>query len=207
MSRRARGYCIFLIFIGLFTFFSPSISTDTPVLGRSNWSPFEIVKEIHAGALPVRNEFRPALSQWRTNSFLLGISIHYLLLVVSLVLVVAPSWPELAIPGVIWGALSQMNPLYGRDRLGEDLQTLFYSSVDRWHLEKRWDIPIVHATQYQLLLLIVNALLLGVLFSDIVNRKRLLPYASSTGLRDVEDLEATLAAMPHEGSAKHSWEE
>ena len=53
LGKHRRQMVLIMAFIGLLTSISPLIKTDPEVLGRTQWSPFQIAVELHKGALPV----------------------------------------------------------------------------------------------------------------------------------------------------------
>jgi|SRR5208283_4701775 len=52
LGKRRQRIVLFLTMIGLASFVSPLIRTDTQVLGRTRWSPLQIAVELHKGTLP-----------------------------------------------------------------------------------------------------------------------------------------------------------
>lgn len=53
LGRRRRTMVLVLSAIGLATFFSPLIKTDSSVAGRTRWSPMQIAPPVMQGTLPV----------------------------------------------------------------------------------------------------------------------------------------------------------
>lgn len=53
LSPRRRKMALFVALLGLSTFVSPMITTDTEILGHTRWSPLQIVLGLHAGRLPL----------------------------------------------------------------------------------------------------------------------------------------------------------
>lgn len=53
LGPRRRQMALIVILMGLATFVTPLISTDSPVLGRTQWSPLEIAEGLSTGKLPI----------------------------------------------------------------------------------------------------------------------------------------------------------
>jgi hypothetical protein len=58
LGRRRRRMVLIVTFIGLASFASPLIKTDSPVLDRGRWSPLEVAIGVHNGSLPVHRELQ-----------------------------------------------------------------------------------------------------------------------------------------------------
>jgi len=85
MGWRRRRMALTVTLIGLATFFTPLVDTDSEVLGRTHWSPLQVVLAIHAGALPLGHAMlRDAMlrGQWVELGIdmFLGVGIVYFLL-------------------------------------------------------------------------------------------------------------------------------
>ena len=52
LGPKRRTVAILVVMLGILTFFLPLISTQPPVLHRSHWSPFDIVRQMYLGHLP-----------------------------------------------------------------------------------------------------------------------------------------------------------
>jgi hypothetical protein len=52
LGGRRRKMVLVIAMIGLTSFASPLIRTDSPVLGRTQWSPLQVVIDLHKGTLP-----------------------------------------------------------------------------------------------------------------------------------------------------------
>ena len=52
LSRRGKSWALVVIVAGLLTFFAPLIRTDSPVLGKTRWSVFDVTGHLAAGDLP-----------------------------------------------------------------------------------------------------------------------------------------------------------
>ena len=52
LGRRRRSILLIIIAVGILTFFAPLITTDPPVLGRTQWSVFELSLHVYQRELP-----------------------------------------------------------------------------------------------------------------------------------------------------------
>lgn len=77
---RRRQMALTVTLIGLGTFVTPLIGTDSEILGRTRWSPLQMILALGAGTLPIGHktagEFQPS-----TNiEFFMGVGVVYVLL-------------------------------------------------------------------------------------------------------------------------------
>jgi hypothetical protein len=79
LGRRRRMMVLIVALIGLASFASPLIRTDSPVLDRVRWSPLEIASEVYEGALPVRSDPQ-SRAVFLAVDVILGFGAVYLLL-------------------------------------------------------------------------------------------------------------------------------
>jgi hypothetical protein len=84
LGARRRRMAMILTLIGLATFVNPLVSTDSEILGRTRWSPLQVVSAIRAGTLPVVSQLhqmsRGELGVNLSIDFLSGFGVVYLLL-------------------------------------------------------------------------------------------------------------------------------
>ena len=115
VARKSRTSAIVLISIGLLSFFEPLIDTMPPVMGRSQWSPLDIVRQSHRGNLhgSAGNLVVPGISFW----------LPYLLMIFAFVcLWFFPSQKVLAWTGVIGAIVTSLTFRFG----DMDLERIFY---------------------------------------------------------------------------------
>ena len=115
VARKSRTSAIVLISIGLLSFFEPLIATMPPVMGRSQWSPLDIVRQSHRGNLhgSAGNLVVPGISFW----------LPYLLMIFAFVcLWFFPSQKVLAWTGVIGAIVTSLTFRFG----DMDLERIFY---------------------------------------------------------------------------------
>jgi hypothetical protein len=104
LSGRSLQLTLLLSLVGLATFFVPLVTTSVPVMGKSHWSPWEIVYGVISGDLPAAVLLTArGLSAVRwltfTNTMLFGGLFIYLML--AGVLVVAFSVPRRIVIGAM----------------------------------------------------------------------------------------------------------
>jgi hypothetical protein len=83
-SRKLLG--VLVVAVGMCSFFSPIAILDPPMLGRSQWSPLHIARNVYEGKLPV------AGGQLDENLF--GMALIYALMPLALVAMYAPGSPR-----------------------------------------------------------------------------------------------------------------
>lgn len=91
MGGRRRQAALIVTLIGLATFVTPLIETDSEVLGRMRWSPLQIIVALHAGTLPIN---RPMFPDPLAPAFdlLVGIgAVYFLLVLISAAIALFPS--------------------------------------------------------------------------------------------------------------------
>jgi hypothetical protein len=92
MGRRRRRMALVVTLSGLITFVRPLVSTDSKVLGRTDWSPLQILVALQAGTLPVQPYSSPREKvAFLGLDLLLGCGAVYFLLVVIAAAILA--WP------------------------------------------------------------------------------------------------------------------
>ena len=126
LGRRRRWMALIVSSIGLATFFSPLIRTDSPILGRTQWSPLQIVLELHKGTLPVKGYLEPK-SVFLTVDALFGCAPMYaMLLVILAAALLLPRVEVIALCAGMAGAAA-----YGEAKWGySDLQDVLYGAPD-----------------------------------------------------------------------------
>jgi len=80
MSRRRRLMALMVTLMGLATFVTPLVQTDSEVLGRTRWSPLQVALAVHAGTLPGDHLLLQPEIAFRSIEALLGLGIVYCLL-------------------------------------------------------------------------------------------------------------------------------
>jgi len=92
MGRQRRKAALIVTGLGLATFVSPLIWTDSEILGQTRWSPLQIVLALHAGTLPIAARPPRELAVSLGIDFLFGFGLVYLLLaIVAAAIVFLPS--------------------------------------------------------------------------------------------------------------------
>ncbi len=83
MGATRRRMALMTALIGLATFVMPWVSTDTKVLGRTHWSPLQVLIALHAHRLPVQPQpSKVAYSVFMGVYLVLGLGTAYLILIV-----------------------------------------------------------------------------------------------------------------------------
>jgi hypothetical protein len=92
MGWRSRQTALILTLIGLATFVTPLIWTDSEILGRTRWSPLDVVSGLYAGTLPIAHGMSREVSAFLVIDFFLGLGVVYFLLcLVAAAIVFLPS--------------------------------------------------------------------------------------------------------------------
>jgi hypothetical protein len=90
LGRRRRGMVLIVTLIGLASFASPLIRTESPVLGRTRWSPLAVAVGVCEGALPFRSDPQSRVVLLGIDA-VLGLTVAYpLLLAIGLAALVFP---------------------------------------------------------------------------------------------------------------------
>jgi hypothetical protein len=152
LGRRRRRMVLVVTFIGLASFASPLIRTDSPVLDRGRWSPLEVAIGVHNGTLPVHREF-----QWSGVELgldlIFGCATSYILLVAIGAATVLFPRADFVGAAAVLGALAAAED--GRLRYA-DLQDFIYGESYAFARNA------VHAGALELVLLAVFGLLLWI---------------------------------------------
>lgn len=80
MGWHRRKMALIVTLIGLATLVTPLVETDSEVLGRTRWSPLQVVLALHAGTLPIAHRMSRELAVSLAIDFLIGVGIVYFLL-------------------------------------------------------------------------------------------------------------------------------
>ena len=67
LGKRRRTIAIYLVMMGLCSIFVRIIIVEPAVLGRSHWSPFDILSQVHAGTLSFRGQRGTCLDESRCH--------------------------------------------------------------------------------------------------------------------------------------------
>ncbi len=132
LGRRRRQMILFISLMGLASFTLPLIKTDSPVLGRTQWSPLQIAIELHEGKLPGCDGPIGCDPGWSLVSFILavamgGFGIAYgLMLAIAAATLLFPS-AEFVIFAAGGGIVAMLAE--GRSRFF-DLQEFLYGPYD-----------------------------------------------------------------------------
>ncbi len=144
LSGRRRLLAFLVILIGLGTFFAPTMTTEPPAFGHSHWSPLEVLTQIHAEA-PNSPE------NLMLYYFEIYFAASYLLLLLALLNVTFFPSPGLLVAFASFGVLNCIFRSNSSSPFNA-WTTLFGSGF--------------HYGQHQLMLLIVNLLILGIVWIE-----------------------------------------
>jgi hypothetical protein len=94
--------------IGLATFVTPFVATDSEILGRTRWSPLQVILALHAGALPILHSLSAGPVSISIDMFFGIGAVYFLLTLITVAIVFFPSarfvGSSAAIGGaVVWG--------------------------------------------------------------------------------------------------------
>jgi hypothetical protein len=145
-----RAWCAFLLLLGLSTLWAPSISLEREVLGRTQWSPLQILSGIHSGRLPVTHFL--GNMPWWADGAALPILVSYAALWLCFGSVVIGSSPA-----VVFSLLTV--DLLAACSLGK-LNWVFYGPGDPLFFK----LDAVNNLHYLLMMGAIDALILGVLY-------------------------------------------
>jgi hypothetical protein len=130
LGKRRRSMVLILTMIGIASFVSPLIRTDSQVLGRTRWSPLQIVIQLHRGTLPDCRSYLSTLCEdnpraklvFMTLDAVAGFGTGYAMLLAIVMIVVLFPRAELVGAAAVIGAIAVgKNGQYGYD----DLQDFF----------------------------------------------------------------------------------
>ena len=79
----SRPMVVFLMGMGLWTFFLPIVTTDTPVHGRSEWAPLDLL-------VAQANQWQPAPPPFHIHFVLYQLAFLYALMVLEILILVLP---------------------------------------------------------------------------------------------------------------------
>lgn len=92
MGSRRRQMALIVTLIGLATFVTPLMEIDSEVLGRTRWSPLQVIVALHAGGLPIH---RPVATDHifvlLGPEMLFGFGGYFLLTLIAAAIVFSPS--------------------------------------------------------------------------------------------------------------------
>jgi hypothetical protein len=100
LGKLRKRFCLLIILLGACTFLLPMIILDSPILNRTEWSPWNIASKLIAGELPVAGD-----------DVLISMAVTYVLMPFALVAIYRPGPPKalaiieqisLAMDGVLW---------------------------------------------------------------------------------------------------------
>jgi hypothetical protein len=92
MGWRRRQMALIATLAGLATFVIPSVWTDSEILGRTRWSPLQVILAVQAGTLPVDHRTPQVTAVFLGIDFFMGVGVVYCLLgLVAAAIVFLPS--------------------------------------------------------------------------------------------------------------------
>ena len=125
MGWRRRQMALIVTLIGLATFVTPLISTDSEVLGQTHWSPLQVISSLNAGTLPISQRMPQVLAVDLCIDFLTGVGVVYFLLgLVAAAIVFLPSARFVGAAAVTGAAVVLGDAQFHY----HDLQDLLYSA-------------------------------------------------------------------------------
>jgi hypothetical protein len=80
MGKQRRKMALLVTLIGLATFVTPLVWTDSEILGRTRWSPLGVISALFAGTLPIGHPMSRELALSLSIDFLMGVGVIYVLL-------------------------------------------------------------------------------------------------------------------------------
>jgi hypothetical protein len=108
MGWQRRRMALIVTLIGLATFVTPFVATDSEILGRTRWSPLQVILALHAGALPILHSLSAGPVSISIDMFFGIGAVYFLLTLITVAIVLFPSarfvGSSAAIGGaVVWG--------------------------------------------------------------------------------------------------------
>lgn len=125
LSPRRRKMALFVALLGLSTFASPMITTDSAIIGRTRWSPLQIILAVHAGTLPLPHWVPLSPANVAIDTFFGLGPVYVLLALITLAILFIPS-PRLILSTAGIAAIGVLGE--GRNRF-RDLQELTYGTL------------------------------------------------------------------------------
>ncbi len=99
--------------IGLATFVTPFVATDSEILGRSRWSPLQVILAVHAGTLPILHSLSPGLLVLGIDMFFGLGAVYFLLTLITAAIVFFPSARLVGASAAVGGAVVWGDAKYG----------------------------------------------------------------------------------------------